>query len=295
MKIVLLFLLTSLLSLSAQTLEPRLYSNIPTDFNFVVTGYTYSKGALPDSPALNDSELNIHAFFLAYARGLNIFSKSAKVDVAIPSACLNGNALYLGKRVSRDSCGVGDIKTRLSINLFGAPATALKDFAAYKQDWIFGVSLQGTLPTGKYKKEKLVNIGSNRWALKAGMGLSKRISNFVGEIAIDAEVYTNNDDFLLGKRKQDAIFSTQLHLIYNLPKHMWIALDTNYYFGGENTLSGVKQSDELENSRTGLTFALPLSKSNSLKFYGSKGIFARAGSSFDTFGIVWQYRFADGF
>jgi len=285
----------STLSLIAQTLEPRLYSNLPTDLNFVVTGYTYSSGALPDSPVLEDSELNIQALFFAYARGFNFFTKSAKVSVVVPTVCIDGNALYLGSRVYRDSCGVGDIKTRVSINFFGAPATALKDFSSYEQDLILGVSLQATIPTGKYSKEKLVNIGSNRWGVKAGFGASKKINNLIVELAVDAEIYTNNDDFLLGKRSQEAIFSTQLHFIYNLPKHMWIALDTNYYFGGENSVGGLKKDDELNNSRTGLTFALPLSRSNSLKFYGSKGIFARAGSSFDTLGVAWQYRFVDGF
>ena len=173
------------------------------------------------------------------------------------------------------------------------PHSNLKNFSSYKQDTIVGVSLQITAPTGQYNKNKLVNIGTNRWALKTGIGVSKRIKSFLFELSADAEFYTQNDDFLLGEKKQDAIYSTQLHIIYTMPKGIWFALDSNYYFGGENTLGGVKQDDALDNSRTGLTVAFPLTKEYSLKFNASRGILTRAGTNFDTLGIALQYRFVD--
>lgn len=286
----LLFLLSGL---NAQSLEPRLYSNIPTDLNFLVLGYAYSTGALPSNSTLKDPQLDIHTSFLAYARGLNIAGHSSKVDIVVPSACLDGSAIYNGDNVYRDVCGLGDIKARVALNLFGAPALSLKEFGSYKQDTIIGVNLQVTAPTGQYNSNKLVNIGTNRWALKTGIGLSKKIKSFLFELALDAEFYTKNSNYLLGEKEQAPIYSTQVHIIYNMPKGIWIALDSNYYFGGENTITGDKQDDALDNSRTGLTLAFPLSKKYSLKFYGSRGVLTRAGTNFDTLGIVLQYKFLD--
>ena len=287
------------LYLYGQSLEPRLYSNIPKDFNFLVTGYIYSSGALPENSSLKDPNIEIHSAFLAYARGLDIAGKSAKIDVGIPTACVKGDAIYNNNRVSRDICGLGDIKARFAYNFFGAPSTSVKNFASYKQDTIVGISTQVTIPTGQYSKDKLVNIGTNRWAFKVGTGVSKKISNFIFEFALDAEFYTKNKDFFIGtgvvEKTQDFIYSAQIHIIYTFPKGIWLALDTNYYGGGENFLNGEGSDDALDNSRTGLTFAVPLNKSYSLKIYGSSGVFTRAGTNFDTLGLALQYRFADGF
>ena len=49
-----------------------------------------------------------------------------------------------------------------------------------------------------------------------------------------------------------------------------------------------------ENSRVGATFALPVSKRNSIKFYVSTGLSTRTGSNFTTGGIAWQYRWGGG-
>jgi hypothetical protein len=49
-----------------------------------------------------------------------------------------------------------------------------------------------------------------------------------------------------------------------------------------------------ENSRVGITFALPVNKHNSIKLYVSTGLSTRTGSSFTTGGIAWQYRGGGG-
>jgi hypothetical protein len=260
-----------------------------------VLGYAFSQGALPANQTLRDPNLNINSAFVAYARGLDISGKSAKIDVIVPTICLDGYATMDSQRVTRDVCGVGDIKARLSYNFFGAPASELKDFANFKQDVILGTSVQVTMPTGQYAEEKLVNIGANRWAAKLGVGVSKKLNNFLFELAVDTEFYTKDSQYILGAREQDFIYSGQVHVIYNFSKAIWIALDSNYYGGGESYLNGVGQEDTLDNFRTGLTFAFPLSRSYSLKLYGSSGVITRAGTNFDTLGVALQYKFSDGY
>ena len=55
----------------------------------------------------------------------------------------------------------------MSVNLYGAPAMRMKDFASYKQDWIVGVALKVSAPSGQYDDTRLVNIGDASLVLQA--------------------------------------------------------------------------------------------------------------------------------
>jgi hypothetical protein len=49
----------------------------------------------------------------------------------------------------REVDGFADARFRLSVNLYGAPALTLKEFANFRQDLIIGAGLQMSLPTGQ--------------------------------------------------------------------------------------------------------------------------------------------------
>ena len=106
---------------------------------------------------------------------------------------------------------------------------------------------------------------------------------------------TDNDNFFGGKTlKQDPIYSVQGHLVYHFGSGVWGALDGTYYTGGRTTLDGVRGDDLQENVRVGVTFTLPVDRHNSIKLYGSTGVFTRTGSDFNAVGIAWQYRWGGG-
>src|SRR5262249_39835162 len=69
-----------------QDLEPRAYANTPVGLNFLIAGYAYASGGVAIDPSLpvQDAHLHIHSAFLAYARALDVWGKSAKVDVVLP-------------------------------------------------------------------------------------------------------------------------------------------------------------------------------------------------------------------
>lgn len=265
--------------------------------NFLVTGYNYSSGALAIDPSLpiKDPKINLNIGFLAYATTYNLFGKSAKFNLAIPLMNIDGSAKTDdGDTLTKNVTGLGDIKAKISINLFGAPALSFQEFRNYKQDLIIGTSLQVTAPTGKYEKEKLINISANRYAAKLGAGASKALNNFTFELLADAEFYTENKTFKTTlTRKQEAVYSTQAHMIYNIQKGMWAALNANYYWGGIVKEDGQIASQSLKNSRYGFVFAMPINKQNSIKINGSSGISTRTGTDFDSIAIAWQYRWFD--
>lgn len=283
--------------LAAQSLEPRTYSNTPIGLNFLVAGYSYITGGVASDPsiALEDPEIRVHDAVLGYARGIDMWGKSGKVDVILPYASLSGSAELGGQRNERDVSGLGDPRIRVSANFFGAPALSLEEYADYEQDLIIGASLQVTMPLGQYDSEKLVNIGTNRWTVKPELGLSKAFGPLTLELAGSVSFFSDNDDFFGGKtRTQNPLYALQGHAIYNFRSGIWIALDGTYYAGGESSVEGVASNDLQSNTRVGLTVAFPVDRYNSVKLNASSGVSARTGTNFDVVGIAWQYRWGAG-
>lgn len=294
--ILILLFIISIQPLTAQILEPKLYANVPVGINILFIGYGHTEGAIPENQSLGleNPNLKINSAIFAYARSFDILGRNAKFDLILPTSSLSGTAQEFGKDVSRDVNGLGDTKARLTFNLFGAPSLSLQEFASYQQDNIIGVSIQATIPTGQYDSSKLINIGTNRWSIKPAIGISKRVSHYTFEFAADAEFYTTNDDFYGGiTRKQDPVYSTQVHALYTFRRGMWVAVGATYYWGGEYINDGVESNKELKNSRIGATFAMPINKKNSIRIYGSYGVNTQYGTDFDAIAMAWQYNWAD--
>jgi hypothetical protein len=291
------FLVLAMTGAQAQHLEPRAYINTPVGTNFLIAGYTYSWGGLLSDPALplTNAQLDIHAPLVAYARSFDAWGKSAKFDTVLAGGCLEGTATLSGAPVQRDICGLFDPTFRVSVNFYGAPALAPKDFASYRQDLIVGASLQVQAPLGQYDPTRLVNLGTNRWEFRPEIGVSKVFYPLLVEAVLSATFYTANDEYYGGQtREQEPVLATQLHLVYLFRGGSWLALDANYYSGGRTTLDGVTQNEELGNARLGLTYSYPWDRQHSIKFYASEGISVRVGADVTTVGFAWQYRWSAG-
>jgi hypothetical protein len=281
----------------AQDLEPRTYANTPVGMNFLIAGYSYLQGGVTVDPTipLKDAKLQLQGAVFAYARSLDVFGQSGKFDVILPAAWLSGTASFAGQPRERDISGFADPRFRFSVNLYGAPALTLAEFADYEQDVIVGASVQVSVPGGQYDPEKLVNLGTNRWSVKTELGVSKRWGPVTLELAGEGTFYTDNDRFLgHHTRSQDPVYGVQGHLIYSFGHGIWGSLDGTYYTGGSTSLDGRNNRDLQENTRVGATLALPISRNHSVKLYGSTGVSTRTGSDFDLVGIAWQYRFGGG-
>jgi hypothetical protein len=70
----------------AQTIEPRTYSNLPVDANFLLGGFASTLGRVSFDPSLpiTDPKLTTSSAVLAYARALDLWGKSGKFDVVVP-------------------------------------------------------------------------------------------------------------------------------------------------------------------------------------------------------------------
>ena len=281
----------------AQSIEPRAYSPAPVGVNFLVVAYADTRGGVAFDAAspLQHPQLHGRGPLYAYARTFDAGGRLGKVDVILPTAHLSGSADYLGQPVQREIHGIGDPLVRLSVNLHGAPAMTPAEFRAHSQDLVVGASLQVSLPLGQYDRERLVNLGSNRWALHPEIGLSKAFGPWVAEFAAGGVWYTTNHDYFGGHvRRQDALYTGRANLVYTFRSGPWVSLDTTFYTGGETTLDGAPERNLQRNWRVGSTLALPVNARVSLKLNASRGVSARTGNNFDLVGVALQYRWGAG-
>jgi hypothetical protein len=281
----------------AQELEPRAYSNLPIGLNFLALGYVHSQGGLATDPSLplDDAHLTIHSGVFAYVRSLDFWGSSGKFDVIVPYSRLSGSALVAGQPATREVSGFGDPRLRLAVNFYGAPSLALPAYSRYRPDLVVGASVQVAPPLGQYDPSRAVNLGTNRWAVKPDIGFAKTLAPFTFDLTAGVTLFTRNDNYFGGKKVDQApLYSTQANLSYDFGSGIWAAFGVTYYEGGRTTLDGVARDDSLSNSRFGLTVAVPIDRAYAVKLNASSGISTRTGTSFDSIGVVLQYRWGGG-
>ena len=71
----------------------------------------------------------------------------------------------------------------------------------------------------------------------------------------------------------------------------WVAADGNYWNGGRVTTDGKKAGLKQENSRVGVTFALPIRRQQ-LRVSYSFGAYTRLGGDFHSVGLSYNYAWA---
>ena len=280
----------------AQEIEPRAYSPSPSGLNFLIAVGGHSEGGVLTDPSLpvTDIEAKVDALAVGYGRSFGLAGRSANVAFALPYIEVDASGNIGEQRASVTRAGWGDAKLRLAMNLIGGPAMTPREFSQRVPATTLGVSMSVSLPTGEYLPDKLVNIGTNRWAVKTELGLTHPIGKWLLEGYLGAWWFEENDDFFGGhRREQDPLASIQVHVSYTFKPRLWLALNTTYYECGQTTLDGVAKHDRQANSRAGLTFSTPLGKNYSLKFNWSRGATTRIGSNFTTYGIGLQYAWLD--
>jgi len=281
----------------AQSMEPLSYSNAPIGLNFLIVGGTHQTGSVLVDPSLpvKDVTAEVNTVTLAYSHVFDFWGQSGSLAFVLPNAWLSASGEVFDQARSISRTGLADLTMRLSINLLGAPALSLQEFANYQQDTIVGVTLLVTAPSGQYDPTKLVNIGTNRWSFKPEVGISKALGPWTLEAAAGATFFTDNGDFLgTGVRQQDPLYSVQGHAIYRFNPGLWAALDGTYYTGGRTTVNGKADNDLQSNSRWGATIAYSIDRMNSIKAYYSSGASARVGTNFQVIGLAWQVRWGAG-
>ena len=194
--------------------------------------------------------------------------------------------------------GLLDSTYRFSINIIGGPAMDIPKFRQWHQKTIIGASLRLVAPTGQYDPTKLINWGSNRWAFKPELGLSRRYGHWIIDAYTGGWFYTENPKFFsqnsynpgISRQKQAPIFAFEGHLSYDIRSRLWTSVDGNFWFGGRTSLNGVENSaTEQRSSRVGVTVSVPMNRHQSLKFSYNNGAYVKFGGNFQNVSAAWQY------
>ncbi len=157
---------------SAQDLEPRRWAHFPVGMNVASVTYVYTDGDLSFDPVLelDDVEMDAHTTVFAYARSLNVFGKTGRIDLILPYKDTSWEGILSGNPASTSRDGFADPWIRFSVNLLGAPALKGKEYldyrAAHTTNTVLGAAIGVMLPLGEYKEDKLLNLGQNRFIIR---------------------------------------------------------------------------------------------------------------------------------
>jgi hypothetical protein len=238
----------------AQELEPRRWTHLPIDTNFFGGGYAYTEASIAFDPVLHieNATLEMHTWAARFIRTFEVFDRSARIEFG--QAWHEGYwaGLLDGVPTTVQRTGFSDSVVRLAVNLVGAPPLAGKDYSAYRKatdsETLVGAALSVQLPTGQYKKNKLINLGSNRFTFRPQLGILHNRGRWSFELTGAAWVFTDNDSFFNGNRlEQDPLYALQGHAVHTFPSGLWLALGAGYGFGGQSMINGVKKNDRKEN------------------------------------------------
>lgn len=287
--------------LFGQDLDPRAYVRVPVKTTSLITGFAYSFGGVVIDPTIPIENIKAHveAGSLGVARSFSLFGLSSQAMIALPYswAQVSGDVGDENQKITRS--GFGDMRMRIAVLFSGAPAATLAELRkAPPPKTILGASLNVVVPTGEFFSDKLINLGTNRWAFRPELALSHPLGKrLVLDVYAGVWLFTNNSSFYPGdsKRTQDPMGTLQAHLSYNFTPLAWVAFDATYYYGGSSAIEGVYKDDRQANARFGITAVVPTGNLSSLKFSASTGAIVRVGQDFTTLSLGYQKSWVEGF
>ncbi len=276
----------------AQDIEPRVMTAAPVGTNIFGLSVSHSWGAVLLDKTLPVEDLDGYTTSLvpSFSRYLNIFNWTGRFDAILPIARGEWDAFVgdsdLETNVRRS--GLGDPRLSLVLFLVGAQAMTPEQFSDYQKKTIVGFSLRVSIPLGQYDKNRLLNLGSNRWQIVPGLALSHRMGRWTGEFYTAVWFFTDNQSFL-GENvlEQDPLYAFQINIAYDFKPGLWLAIGMRQTFLGKTTLNGEHNNDPTRNNRIGLVFGFPIGRHHTLKLIATTGTTATKGNNFNTLVVQW--------
>ena len=257
---------------SGEELEPRQWSHLPVNTNFVGAGYAYTEANIDFDPVLKieNAEMEMHTWAAKYTRSFTLLKKMARIDILLPYQEGRWTGLLDGTPATVKRSGFSDINLRFAINLYGSPPLQGKEYAAYRAaqeiETIIGAGLSVQLPTGAYLSDKLINLGTNRYTFRPQLGVVHNWGNWSLETTGLVAFYTDNSEFVSNlKLGQEPLYIIHSHLIYSFLPGVWASASGGYNYGGKTTIDGTSKDDQRQNIAWALSFGLPVSRQLGIK------------------------------
>ena len=261
----------------AQDLAPRAYLVTPIHSNAITLTYSFFDGSLlfDGTVPITGATARAHVAILNYSHSLRFFGRTATFTASLPYGVGNFRGIVVGAETLAYRSGLLPATFRFSVNLIGGRAMNVAEFMTWRQKRILGISLRLVPQTGQYDQTKLVNFGTNRWAVKPELGYSHRWGHCILDAYGGVWLYSTNPEFFSHNQfwprtntlVQNPTCSFEGHLSYEFKPRLWVSLDGNYWFGGTTSVNGMQNPSTLQrNSRLGGTASIPLNRHQSIKF-----------------------------
>lgn len=281
---------------SAQDLEPRRWSHLPTGMNIIGMATAWTDGDIFSDPVarIQDATFELYTLGSSYLRVYDWFGKSSRIDFRLPYTYGRWEGLLDGEYASTRRHGFADPSVRVSVNLYGAPPLRGVKYVQYRASHpvttTVGAALSLTLPFGEYYSGRLINLGNNRYVLRSQLGVLHQRGPWQFEVTGTASFYQDNDEFFGNTQlEQDPLWFVQGHVIRTLKKGMWASISGGFSFAGESQINGVPRNNDDRTRYLSLSFGMPITTQQSVKItWISADTNVIIGSSSDTLVLGWS-------
>jgi hypothetical protein len=320
----------------ADDVEPRRWTPLPIGTTVVGVGVIRGRGDVGFDPVLKveDATVKVTTTVVSLLRAFDLFGKSARVDVRLPQQHAHWQGLLDGEPRTVDRRGLADPSVRLAVDFSGAPALSGKAFNAYRAahpvNTVVGAALTLSLPLGEYQEDKLLNLGTNRFAIQPQLGVVHTRGPWSYELTGSVAFFTDNNHFLVNQthlpptlcnllislwqlhgykcanplilldrrgkmgqtRRQDPVLLLQAHTVYTAPRGWWVSLGAAYDWGGRSTVEGVVKDDYREDLLYGISAGLAINRQLSVQIaYVANRTQTMVGSDTDNVALGVSVRF----
>ena len=241
----------------------RDWQNTPTDLNMVFGYYNRLDTNTPIDTSLPITGLSLNAdlYLFRYARSFGIDGRNSAIQIIQPYADISAsfdNAQFFSG--TKHNGGMGDTQVVFAHNFFGGPALTAAEFANWTPETFLTGAFWLTMPTGDYDKDRIINIGSNRWVFKPEIGFGTPIGPTWLEINTYVSLFGDNKDYHgNNKLEQKPLYAIEGHYSYTINRALWVSLDATYNRGGESKIDGDWQDNKQENGLLGASLGFMLS------------------------------------
>lgn len=299
-KCVLAVLLLGTGAVWGQDLTPRAYIITPLHSNAITLGFGFYDGSLlfPGTIPITGATTRLNVPVAGLFHSFDFFGRTANFIANLPYGVGDFHGTVLGAEASARRSGLLAASFRLSVNLVGGPAMDVAEFSRWRQKTIVGVSITVVPPSGQYDPTKLINFGTNRWAVEPEVGYSRRWGDWLLDgyggvwfYSTNPEFFSNNQ-FVAGThiQSENPVGALQAHLSRDFKPRLWVSLDANFWTGGATSVDHVPSPGTLQrNSRVGVTVSVPLTKHQSFKASYSQGAYIQYGGDYKHLSLGWQY------
>lgn len=166
----------------------------------------------------------------------------AAVGLIVP-VVQNTNFKIDGTRIDRNVRGFGDMIALVGWSWKGAPAMKLPEFMKWEFKQFIGSTVYVYIPSGAYKSNQLVNVGSNRWTFVPDIHWGRQFKRGTILEGI-ARVWfnTKNDSYLVNKTLQSSpMLGLEVFFSQNFTPKLFASFETRYKYGGGTKIDGVSQ------------------------------------------------------